>query len=65
MIIIDHTPTYRLDTADLLAGSLPRRQHRLVVAWIEIHQEELLENWQLAEKHQPINNIVVVRHMVQ
>jgi hypothetical protein len=24
-----------------LAGSLPRRQERLVLAWAELHQEEL------------------------
>ena len=33
---------------DLLAGSIPSRQVRLVQAWIEIHREELLANWQLA-----------------
>lgn len=29
----------------LLEGSLPRRQLRLVLAWAELHQEELEENW--------------------
>ena len=33
---------------DLLAGSIPSRQVRLVQAWIDIHREELLANWQLA-----------------
>ncbi|MBU1069854.1 DUF4160 domain-containing protein [Myxococcota bacterium] len=32
----------------LLAGSLPRKQLRLVLAWIEIHKDELLANWDLA-----------------
>jgi hypothetical protein len=32
----------------LLAGSLPPNKHKLVVAWIEIHQEDLLANWELA-----------------
>jgi hypothetical protein len=31
-----------------LAGELPLNKHKLVVAWIEIHQEELLANWDLA-----------------
>jgi hypothetical protein len=34
-----------LDPVDLLAGSLPRRQLRLVEAWAELHQEELLADW--------------------
>jgi hypothetical protein len=27
-------------------GSLPRRQRRLVEAWAELHQDELLADWQ-------------------
>ena len=30
---------------ELLSGSLPRRQLRLVEAWAELHQEELLADW--------------------
>ena len=36
---------YSIDTIDLLAGSLPRPQQRLVEAWAELHREELLANW--------------------
>jgi hypothetical protein len=32
----------------LLAGEFPKRQTRLVVAWIEIRREELNANWKLA-----------------
>lgn len=28
-------------------GALPRKQDRLVQAWIELHQEELLADWKL------------------
>jgi len=34
-----------LEPVDLIAGSLPRRQRRLVEAWAELHQEELLADW--------------------
>jgi hypothetical protein len=33
---------FGLDPVDLIAGSLPRRQRRLVEAWAELHQEELI-----------------------
>jgi hypothetical protein len=33
---------------EVLAGKLPRKKDKLVVAWIEIHQDNLLANWQLA-----------------
>lgn len=36
---------YAIDSIDLIAGSLPRPQQRLVEAWAELHQEELLANW--------------------
>jgi len=31
-----------------LAGELPRKQLRLVQAWIEIHRDELNADWELA-----------------
>ena len=30
-------------------GKLPNRQSRLVTAWIEIHREELLADWDLCQ----------------
>jgi hypothetical protein len=53
--------SYDLDTAELLAGSLPRRQHRLIVAWIERNREELMENWRRALNHEPIDKIPPLR----
>ena len=35
-----------LDTIALISGALPRRQHRLVEAWAELHQDELVTNWE-------------------
>jgi hypothetical protein len=37
---------YALDSIDLIAGSLPLRQQRLVEAWAELHQDELRANWE-------------------
>lgn len=39
-----------VDLADgeVLAGDLPRKQLRLVQAWIELHRDELLADWALA-----------------
>ena len=37
---------YAIDTIELIAGQLPRRQQRLVEAWIELHHEELLTDWE-------------------
>ena len=44
----------------LLAGDMPVNKHKLVVAWIEIHQEYLLADWNLVvngKKPFPINGL--------
>jgi hypothetical protein len=39
---------YSIPDGALLAGILPPNKDKLVVAWIEIHQEDLLADWDLA-----------------
>lgn len=39
---------FDIETGDLITGVLPRKQHRLVQAWIELRRDELLADWQLA-----------------
>ena len=41
---------YGLDPVELISGSLPLRQHRLVEEWAELHREELLEDWRLLQQ---------------
>ncbi len=36
---------FSVDPIDLISGRLPRRQQRLVEAWAELHQAELLADW--------------------
>ena len=35
-----------MDTIELISGALLRRQPRLVEAWAELHQDELVANWE-------------------
>ncbi len=37
-----------IDDGSVIDGNLPRKQLRMVQAWIEIHKEELLVDWELA-----------------
>lgn len=37
-----------IDMGEVLAGQLPRKQLRLVQAWIELHRDELMADWELA-----------------
>jgi len=50
----DEIGIFSIDPVDLIAGSLPRRQARLVEAWAELHQTELRADWQrLQEGRRP------------
>jgi len=47
----------RIDNLEVLANSLGRRQLRLVLAWAEIHQGELADNWRRARAHETLKAI--------
>lgn len=40
---------------------MPRRQSRLIAAWVELHYDELLANWNLAQSDQPLYKIDPLR----
>ncbi|HEX3391704.1 MAG TPA: DUF4160 domain-containing protein [Solirubrobacteraceae bacterium] len=48
-------------TGEIIAGELPKRQLRLVQAWVELHAEELSANWELAANERPLNPIAPLR----
>ncbi len=37
-----------ISSCELIEGSLPKKQLRLVLAWAELHKDELLANWKIA-----------------
>jgi hypothetical protein len=45
----------------IITGGLPKRQLRLVQAWVELHVDELNADWELAVKGQPLNPIAPLR----
>lgn len=48
---------FGIEPVELVAGGLPRTQRRLVEAWAELHQAELLDAWtrlQAGERPLPI-----------
>lgn len=65
----DHTPPHfhaeyngiraliDIQEAKVLKGMLPKRQLKLVLAWAELHRDELMQNWELSRSHQPLHKI--------
>ncbi len=50
-----------IPTGSVLEGSLPRAKLKLMEAWIEIHQEDLMADWQLALSGEPVFKIEPLR----
>lgn len=51
----------RIDSLEVIENNLPRRQLRFVLAWAELHQGELEENWRLAREGGTIKSIEPLR----
>ena len=41
----------------VMSGALPTRQLKLILAWCELHQDELMQNWELSKDEKPLNKI--------
>jgi hypothetical protein len=46
-----------IQDAVVIKGQLPSRQLKLALAWCELHETELLENWESAQKHNELTRI--------
>jgi hypothetical protein len=50
-----------LPEGEIIEGKLPSKKLKLIQAWITIHEEELMANWSLAVKGEPIFKIEPLR----
>lgn len=46
-----------IETGEIYQGALPKKAARIVCEWCIEHKEELLEDWELAIKLQPLFRI--------
>lgn len=56
----EYQASYDFD-GNVIDGDFPKRQHKLVAAWIEIHKDELNANWKLIEQGEPLFKIEPLR----
>jgi len=57
----DDVGIFAIDTIELIGGSLRQQQRRLVEAWAEIHQSELLASWDRLQAGWPPGKIEPLR----
>ena len=48
---------FSISDGEMINGNLPSNKTQLVKAWIEIHREELMANWNLAVNRQEVFKI--------
>ena len=53
----DQEAVFGIPDGDLIEGDLRSRQTKLVQAWIEIHRDELVADWELAIQGQAVFQI--------
>lgn len=46
-----------IQEARVISGGLPVKQTKLIVAWCEIHKDELMQDWELSKDKQSLNRI--------
>ena len=56
----EYEAVFDLD-GEILEGNIPNRQKKFIVAWAELHRDELLANWELAMSNQPLYKIEPLR----
>ncbi|HEX73248.1 MAG TPA: DUF4160 domain-containing protein [Candidatus Hydrogenedentes bacterium] len=57
----DEEAVVSIPEGNLLEGQIPSGKMRLVLAWMEIHKDELIANWNLAVQGQPLFKIDPLR----
>ena len=53
----DYRATWLIENGELFKGDIPSRQRKLIQAWIEIHRDELIANWNLCQNGEKPFNI--------
>ena len=47
----EYKASVNIQTLEVIDGNLSRRAQELVLDWAELHQKELLEDWELCRQH--------------
>jgi hypothetical protein len=57
----DDEAVFSIQDGEIITGKIPNRKVKLVQAWAEIHQEDLLADWKLAVEGQDVQKIEPLR----
>ncbi len=57
----EFTAVISIPDGRVLAGDIPSSKLKLIVAWVEIHKDELMADWKLAVDGQPVFKIEALK----
>ncbi|HRF56545.1 MAG TPA: DUF4160 domain-containing protein [Campylobacterales bacterium] len=52
-----YTAMVCVESGEVIKGALPNKVLRLIKEWINKHQAELLKDWELAQRFEPLEKI--------
>jgi len=50
-----------INSCEIINSDMPSKQNKMILAWAELHKDELLANWELASKGETIFQIEPLR----
>jgi hypothetical protein len=53
----ENNAVFSIPEGEILEGNMPNNKLKLILAWIEIHRDELMANWKLALEGQEVFKI--------
>lgn len=56
-----HEIAISIEDGEILVGSFPKKQLKMLQAWVAIHEEELMADWKLAIEGQELFRIEPLR----
>jgi len=53
----EHRCCISIEEIEMISGNMPNRQLKMIYGWAALHQEELRENWYLAQQQKALFKI--------
>jgi hypothetical protein len=53
----EYSASVMIKSGEILSGYIPPKKLKQLQSWVIIHQQQLMENWELAQTHQALKPI--------
>ena len=53
----EHELRVSISDGKIMSGEFPKRARQLVLEWLDLHRDELMQDWELAQQRKPLQRI--------